>query len=111
MEIQSQKNGAVTIVRPDGALVGPDADALKAALVDQVAASLGRVVLNLEAVPFIDSRGLEILVEITEELSASGQVLKLCAANKTLREVLELTELAPLFEHYEDANGATRSFL
>ena len=33
------------------------------------------------------------------------------AANKTVREVLELTELAALFEHFEDVGSAARSFL
>jgi anti-anti-sigma regulatory factor len=52
-----------------------------------------------------------VLVELTEELGKSGQALRLCSANKTVREVLELTELTPLFEHFEDANTAVRSFL
>jgi anti-anti-sigma factor len=111
MQIQTQRQGAVTIVRPEGALSVAEADALRDALNTQAAASLGRVVLNLEAVPFVDSRTLEVLVEITEQLGAGGQVLKLCSVNKTVREVLELTELAALFELYEDAGGAARSFL
>ena len=59
----------------------------------------------------VDSRGLETLVEVTEEMSDRGQVLKLCGANKTVREVLELTELAALFDLFEDAGSAARSFL
>jgi len=38
-------------------------------------------------------------------------VLRLCAANKTVREVLDLTDLAGLFDHFEDATTAVRSFL
>jgi len=38
-------------------------------------------------------------------------MLKLCASNKTLREVLNLTGLSPLFEHFDDVNTAVRSFL
>ena len=49
--------------------------------------------------------------EVTEELGQSGQVLRLCAANKTVREVLDLTDLAGLFDHFEDATTAVRSFL
>jgi anti-sigma B factor antagonist len=111
MKIQAQQKGAVTIVRPEGPLLEIDAEQVKKALLDTSAETLGRVVLDMEAIPFVDSRGLEVLVEVTEEMSESGQALKLCAANKTVREVLELTALAPLFEHFEDVSSAARSFL
>jgi anti-anti-sigma factor len=111
MKIQSQQNGAVTIIRPEGPLLEVDAEEVKKTLLETSAETLGRVVLDMEAIPFVDSRGLEVLVEVTEEMSESGQALKLCAANKTVREVLELTALAPLFEHFEDVGSAARSFL
>ena len=111
MNITTQKQGAVTIVRPEGALLEADAEQVKSQLLETAGESLGRVVLDMEAIPFVDSRGLEVLVEVTEEMSESGQALKLCAMNKTVREVMELTELAPLFEHFEDAGSAARSFL
>ena len=57
------------------------------------------------------SLGLETLVDVTEQLSSSGQSLKLCAANKTLREVLNLAGVGSLFEHFDDVNTAIRSFL
>ena len=40
-----------------------------------------------------------------------GRALKLCAVNKTIRQVLELTALVSQFEHFEDVNSAVRSFL
>jgi anti-anti-sigma factor len=111
MDIQTQRQGAVTVVRPQGPLLEADAEGVKTALLETAAETLGRVVLDMEAIPFIDSRGLEVLVEVTEEMSQGGQALKLCAANKTVREVLELTALAAMFEHFEDVGSAARSFL
>jgi anti-anti-sigma factor len=111
MQIGMLRQGAVTIVRPEGPLLEADAPQVKAALLETASASLGRVVLDMEAIPFVDSRGLEVLVEVTEEMSQGGQALKLCAANKTVREVLDLTELAQLFEYFQDSGSAARSFL
>jgi len=111
MKITEQRQGAVVVLKPEGALVEADAAALKQRLTQAMGASLGRFVVDLSNVPFVDSRGLEVLVEVTEELGKSGQVLRLCAANKTVREVLELTDLTGLFDHFEDANTAVRSFL
>ena len=111
MEISTQRQGAVSVVKPQGALLQAEAEQVKTTLLQTASANLGRVVLDMEAIPFVDSRGLEVLVEVSEELSEGGQVLKLCGANKTVREVLEITELAAQFEYFEDASSAARSFL
>ncbi len=111
MEITENRHGAVTVVKPMGPLVGPDGERFKAHLTDVIARSLGRFVVDASAVPLIDSRGLEVLVELADGLSDSGQALRLCGAGETLREVLELTDLSRHFEHYDDVNTAVRSFL
>ena len=111
MKITEQRQGAVTVLKPEGPLVEQAAPVLKQRLVQVLGASLGRFVVDLSAVPYVDSKGLEALVEVTEEMGRSGQALRLCAANKTVREVLELTDLASHFDHFADANTAVRSFL
>lgn len=111
MRINEQRSGAVTVLRPEGPLLEADAAVLKKKLMATLGASLGRFVLDMSAIPYVDSKGLEALVEVTEEMSRSGQALRLCAPNKTVREVLELTDLASQFDHFEDTNTAVRSFL
>lgn len=111
MQIEQNRQGAVTILRPIGALAGADAETVKAELTDALAKSLGRLVVDASAIPWADSRGLEVLVEVSEELAHSGQTFKLCGACETLREVLELTDLGGGFEHFRDTTTAVRSFL
>ena len=111
MKIQEQKQGAVTVLKPSGPLIQTDAGDFKTVATRVMQTSLGRFVVDLTAIPYVDSLGLETLVDVTEELSKSGQSLKLCGANKTLREVLNLAGVAPLFEHFDDVNTAIRSFL
>ena len=111
MKFTEQRQGAVTVLKPDGALVEGVASAFKHRLIQTLGTSLGRFVVDMNAVPFVDSRGLEALVEVTEEMGKSGQALRMCSANKTIREVLDLTDLTSLFDHFEDANTAVRSFL
>jgi anti-anti-sigma regulatory factor len=57
-------------------------------------------------VPEVDSRGLEVLAELSEAVAKAGCGLRLSGANKTLREVLALTDLSTLFEHFEDVSAA-----
>ncbi len=111
MEMLTQQRGAVLVVRPNGALTAAEADQFKSRLRELIRDNLGRVVIDASALPYVDSRGLESLADVAQELAQSGKGLKVCAANDTIRQVLDLTGLAPQFEHFEDANSAVRSFL
>ncbi len=111
MEMPTQQRGAVVVIRPTGPLIGADAETFKARLRGLIRENLGRVVIDASALPYVDSVGLESLADIAQELGRSGKGLKLCAANETIRQVIELTGLSSQFEHFEDPNSAVRSFL
>jgi anti-anti-sigma factor len=111
MEIQEQSLGAVTVLKPTGPLTEADAEQFKARTAELVAKNLGRVVIDASAMAFLDSRGIEALADVTDELSQSGRALKLCGANSTVRQVLELTGWSDAFEYFDDVNSGVRSFL
>lgn len=111
MQIEEHNYGAVVVLRPIGALTVADADGLKDQMLGLRTKSLGRLVLDVSAIPFVDSRGLEVLVEVARELTRTGQTLKLAGLTEVLDEVLKLTGLNSLFEYFEDVNAAVRSFL
>jgi anti-sigma B factor antagonist len=111
MEIQQQAQGAVTVLKPVGPLVSSDAETFRSRALDVARAALGRLVLDASGIPYVDSRGIEVLLDVTDELSASGRVLKLCAPNGTVKEVLDLTGAAESFEYFDDVTSAVRSFL
>ena len=99
------------MLKPQGALIRSDADQFRAKLDESRARSFGRIVVDASAIPYVDSAGLETLVDVTEALAESGHALKLCGLNETIREVLDLTGLVALFEYYEDITAAVRSYL
>src|SRR5690554_3729621 len=101
MEIHEQRHGAVKVLRPQGPLIQTDADAVRTRLLEELSQTMGRLVLDASAIPYVDSCGLEVLVDVTDEMSKSGQALKLCCVNDTVREVLDLTDLASMFEQFE----------
>jgi anti-anti-sigma factor len=111
MRIEETRHGALTVLRPVGPLIRTDAEQLRDHSRVAAERSLGRIVLDLEAVPYADSVGLEALADLAEEMASVGRELKLTAVNETLREVFELTEVAVLFEYYEDVGAAARNFL
>lgn len=111
MDFHLQKQGAVTVIKPAGPLTAADADLFRAKATETARASLGRLLVDASAIPFVDSAGLEALLDVTEELANGGRALKLCAATPTLREALEITGLATAFEYFPDVNAGVRSFL
>ncbi|MFI4881978.1 MAG: STAS domain-containing protein [Phycisphaerales bacterium JB064] len=111
MRIDEQVRGAVTFLRPDGAIAQQDSIAFRKKLMESANRSMGRCVVDATAVPFMDSVALEALLDATEQLAAAGRVLKLCGLSETVRECLELTGLAGRFDIYADGVSAARSFL
>ncbi len=73
MEIQTSHRGAVLVVRPSGPLTGPDADTFKTAIQGFVRDNLGRVIIDASGLPYVDSKGLECLADIAEELALERQ--------------------------------------
>ena len=81
------------------------------ALVAALAAFPTAWVLDAQAVPYLDSRGIEVLVEVGDEMSQTGQAMRICNENGTVRQALQLTGLAERFDHFEEVLAAVRSFL
>jgi len=111
MDIEQERQGAVTVLKPKGPLIADDAEDFKSHLTEVFSSSLGRFVVDAAGIPFVDSQGLEVLAESAAQLGQSGRTLKLCGVGETLREVLDLTGLDSLFEFYEDVSAGSRSFL
>jgi len=99
MKIDQEDYEDLTLIIPQDSLVGDDAAQLEAVLTTVLSDSPRDVAVDASRIKQIDSRGLEVLVDTTEQLIRGGRVLKLVAADETLREILELTELASLFEY------------
>ncbi len=77
------------------------------ALVDD--AQTGRaLVLDLEAVTFVDSAVLKELLRARVELAASGVRLLLAAVPRPVRRLLDLTRTFELFEIAPDSSAAVR---
>jgi Anti-anti-sigma regulatory factor (antagonist of anti-sigma factor) len=111
LEIEQSRHGAVTVLRPKGPVAEVDAEHFRREAAEAIGESLGRCVVDAQEIAFVDSVGLEALLDVTERLATAGQSLKLCGATETLREILDVTGLSGEFEHYEDVPTAVRSFL
>jgi anti-anti-sigma factor len=111
MRLESQIRDGVCVLRPQGRFVtGSDAELVSAQNYLQET-GIANAVLDLNAVPYIDSTGLAFVVELHKSLAGRGGQLFLAGANARVRDVLEMTrigEIIPLFKDADEAEAALR---
>ena len=69
-----------------------------------------KLVLDMERVQFVDSRGCGSIISCLKYVSAAGGDLKLCCVNPAVRSVLELIRLHRICEILDTRDQAIRSF-
>src|ERR1017187_2383006 len=111
MRLEVQFHDGVCVLRLQGRFVtGSDAELVSARNSLQKA-GIANAVVDLSAVPYMDSTGLAFVVELHKALASRGGQLFLAEANQRIREVLQMTrigEIIPLFQDVEDAEAALR---
>jgi len=111
MSVSEREAGAVTIVAISGNLTqGAAGDGLR----DKVGSLLqqGRkaILVDLGAVPYMDSSGLGTLVAAYTTVRRQDGALKLLNLTKRLHDLLVITKLANVFDCFDDEAAAVRSF-
>ncbi len=69
----------------------------------------GDLVLNLENVPFVDSAGLEYLLDLQERFAEKLGRVKLANLNEHVAKILEVTRLDNTFERFDDVSEAIKT--
>jgi anti-sigma B factor antagonist len=109
MRLESQIRDGVCVLRLLGRFVtGSDAELVTARNYLQEN-GIANAILDLKAVPYIDSTGLAFVVELHKSLARRGGQLLLAGANQRVREVLEMTRIGdviPLFKDVDEAQAA-----
>jgi len=108
MNLQAQQHGTVTVLRPRGPLAGQDAADFRGQVERELQAKGGRVVLDFSEVPYLDSAGIEALLDLCVDRAGmpSPRLAKLA---ETCREALDLTRTLPLLEVFDTVENAVRS--
>jgi anti-sigma B factor antagonist len=111
MQIAERAAGDVTILDVSGKMTLGEGDEMLKDKVNSLALQ-GRkkIVLNLAAVPYIDSAGLGQIVQTYTTVSRQGGSLKLLGLTKRITDLLSITKLLTVFETYDNEADAVRSF-
>src|SRR6188768_3985899 len=111
MEIVERTVSDVTVLDLKGKMtLGEGDELLKDKINSLLASGKKKLLLNLEAVPYIDSAGLGEVVRTYTTVSRQGGSLKLLNLTKRITDLLAITKLLTVFETYDNEADAIRSF-
>lgn len=108
MEIDtSTVEGRLAVVRLDGRLNMVAAPRLKTAIEDVVDGGGTHVVVDLTAVPFMDSSGLGALIAALKKARQAHGDLRIAGVNEQVATVLQLTNLDRVLRPFETVEAAS----
>jgi anti-sigma B factor antagonist len=110
MRLSEQLRRSHTILRVEGALkVGETADAFRARVDAIIGKSKGALVLDLEALEYIDSTGVGTLVGALKKFQAAGRQIILSSPQRRVLAGLRVTHLDTLFPIHSTLGEALAS--
>jgi anti-sigma B factor antagonist len=110
MEIRVESRAAATLVVLTGSVDGSTAEALQAALAQQVDGGNVRLVGDLRDVLYTSSAGLRALLATVKDARSRGGDLRLAAVNPSVLKVLDLSGFTSILKVYDEVDEAIASY-
>ena len=108
MKIDFKPHANVMVVTPHGPIIGDDAQEFRENVTASIQEREGRVVIDMEYAPYLDSVGIEALLALC---NGPGLVRpRVANLGETCREALDLTLVLPEFEVFDTVENAIRSY-
>jgi anti-sigma B factor antagonist len=111
LDVKERQAGDVTILDLRGEVrIGEGSIALRDAIRNLADAGKNKILLNLAGVSYIDSSGIGELIANYTTVTRQGGQLKLLKLTDRVQNLLVITKLLTVFDHYEDEAEALKSF-
>lgn len=111
MQIAERQVGSVTILDVSGPIMNADGEEEFHARIKPIVESGGvNLLLNMAAVPLVDSAGIGDIVRSYAGLKRRGGALKLLNLSRRVREALTITRLLTVLEAFDSEAEAIQSF-
>jgi anti-anti-sigma factor len=108
-KISLAKVGNHMVLTLRGSLTHETCDPLEAKVNDLIHHKKQWVIMDFKAVPFIDSRSLEVLLRADAALKQNGGALKLINLGPVCRDILIATRLINVFQTFDEIHQAVRA--
>lgn len=111
MKIRKSKIGVISYIEPEIPIANDGVQELKNIIDECFRENEFKIVINFHFVPYIDSEGLETLLDILGEVRKKGGSIKISDPNPICNDIFIATRFNTLFEIHSSADKAGRSFL
>jgi anti-sigma B factor antagonist len=110
MRIRWQDYNEVTVVELQGEVDGDLAEPLRNAITEIAGNQRAGIVLDMSAVSFLDSQGLELLLWVGDYCRQNKIQLRLAGLDENCDKILEITRLQDEFDCHAELAEAVKSF-
>lgn len=110
MRIKTQDYNNVTVIELQGELDGDFAELLRNTISDCITTNKTGIVLDMRAVGFIDSKGLEQLLWARDYCNENKRGIRIAGLDENCTKILEITRLENEFDRYAELSEAVKSF-
>lgn len=109
MKIAHEDYDQLSVLTIRGDLTLDHTEALKSAAMERLARQTRDFVLDITAMDFIDSKGLEMLLWLQEQAGERLGQIRLAGKSDNVAKILEMTRLANRFDSHPDLEAAIKS--
>ncbi len=110
MKVSTQDHAHICVMTISGEFTHDDTDAFHRALGNRIEDGRTRhVIVDCEHLEFIDSKGLETLIDLQQRLAGPGGAVRLASPDSTVTTILHLTRLENAIEACDTIEDAVRS--
>lgn len=104
------KQGAVDIISGDCSIDFSSVKSIQSLANECMAFGQPQLVIDMTNVPLLDSKGLETLLEVHEECTRRGGVVRLAAPSNLCRDILDIGQISSMIEVCPDVTSAVGGF-
>ena len=111
MTIPYKKLGVVSVLAPSYPLIDENLGELKIRVHEFLKQGEIKIVIDFSKIQLVDSKGIELLMDIYENACQKGGGMKLCKLNELCNDIFVVTRMNNFFDIFNEPEEAARSFL
>ena len=109
MKISYEEHGAVCVLTLSGNFTSDQIDQFGRTMDERMASGSRHIVLDIAHVAIVDSAGLEAMLDLGDQLRATGGRLMIVNPDEVVRRILEITRLEREFDVHDTVEAAART--
>lgn len=111
MEVTQSHRGPVRVLSLTGAFIGDECESFDSLVQECIDSNYLRIVIDIKLVPFIDSDGLDKILDVVLDLTKRGGDTRVASPNDICNDILSVTRIDALIQIFDNVEDAVKSLL